>query len=113
MPNLGEHGREETRDTLFPCGVYEYLILAFDVLWIGGVVDNPARDSICEFRDASLDKVVDVGRDSPNRDRFVAVWGLGDASMRLQRFKKGSSCSYVFVSGLKNVNPRSESRRLS
>ena len=51
-------------------------MLAFDVLWVEGPVDSGTRDTIRKFRDASLDKAVNVERDSPNCNSLVAAWKL-------------------------------------
>ena len=84
-------------------------MLAFDVLWAAGIIDSGTWDTICKFRDASLDKAVNVERDSPNCNCLVAARKLlGEVSC-----DRGNGCPHVFVSGLKNFNPRSESRSLS
>ena len=84
-------------------------MFAHDVLWVEGTVEDRTRDTVREFRNASLDKAVNVERDSSNRDGFVTAWKFYEA----RTSNKGSHRSYVFVSGLKNLNPRSESRVFS
>ena len=76
MPNLGEHGSKGTRDTLCSSRVYERFIFAFDVLWVGRRVGNPARDAVCELRDTSPDKTVNIERNSSNCDRFVTAYNI-------------------------------------
>lgn len=83
MPNLGEHGCEKITDTLLSIGIYERFILALDVLWVGGSENDPAWDTVCEFRDSSFHKAVDVDRNGSNRNCFVTAWKLsGEASTR-------------------------------
>jgi hypothetical protein len=79
------------------------------MFWVVGLVVDLARDTIREFRNTPFDKAVDVERDSPNRNCLVTVVGNYQAVF----FNKESNRAHVFVSGLKNFNPRSESRRLS
>lgn len=60
VPDLGKHGHESIAETLFPFSIGEGFVLAFDVLWVGGIIDNVAPDTICEFCDPPFDKAVDV-----------------------------------------------------
>ena len=81
MPNLGKHGIESARDKLVSHFIYECLVLALDVRWVGRVVVYRERDTVRELRNASLDKTVDVKRNSSNCDCFVTARGLsGEAS---------------------------------
>lgn len=59
-PDLGKHGIISTRDALISQVVYVRFLLAFDMCLVEGVVEDSARNAICKFRDASLDKVVNV-----------------------------------------------------
>ena len=107
MLNLGEHRLESTSDTLVSFKIYVSFTLALGMLWVGWVVDNRARDPIRKLRDASSDEVIDVERHSSNRGCFVAG---RKASIEAS---PGRVATHVLVSGLKNLNPRSESRPLS
>ena len=93
MPNLGEQGRESTRNTLVSFEVYICFTLAFDMFRVQGVVDNRARDPIRKFRDAPSDKAVDVERDSSNGNCFVTAWKV---SIKASTGKKTTpTCSYL------------------
>ena len=72
------------------------------------MIGDGARDAICEPRYTSTYKIVNTERDGSDSNCFVAVEELLDEALT-----KKSNHSHVFVSGLKNFNPRSESRRLS
>ena len=60
VPNLGKHGLESVRDELVSKFIYECFGLALDVRLVERVVAYRARDTVCEFRDAPLDKPVDM-----------------------------------------------------
>jgi hypothetical protein len=49
VPNLRDHGRESIGETLVSVDVYERSMLAFDVLWVGWLVDNGTRYAVGEF----------------------------------------------------------------
>ena len=108
VPNLKEHDLEGIGNALFSFNVYVYFVLAFDVRQGDRVVGDGARDAICEPRYTSTYKIVNTIRDGSDCDCFVAVEELSDEALT-----KKSNHSHVFVSGLKNLNPRPESRRFS
>lgn len=56
-----------------PQFVYECFVLAFDVLWVGGLVDGGTRGAVCKSCDASFDKVVNVVRDGSDSNRFATI----------------------------------------
>ena len=108
VPNLKEHDLEGIGNALFSLNVHVCFVLTFDVRQCDREVGNGAGDAICVPRYTSTYKIVNTKRDGSNCDRFVAVERLSDEALT-----KKSNQSHVFVSGLKNLNPRSESRRLS
>ena len=56
-------------------------MLASGMFWVEGPEENGARDTVCEFRNASFDKTIDVERDSSHRNRFVTAWDSSDESL--------------------------------
>jgi len=48
-------------------------MFAGDMLWVVGLEVDPTRDTICESRNTSFDKAVNVERDGSNRNCFVGV----------------------------------------
>ena len=80
---LGEHGPESTRDALVSFGVNVSFMLAFDVLWVKGHIDDSAWNAIRELRNTPCDNSLDVERDRSNRDCFVTAWkSLREVSTR-------------------------------
>ena len=59
-PNLGEHAPESLRDKLFSYDIRVHFVLAFDVLWVSGLVGDRTRGTICESCDAPSDEAIDV-----------------------------------------------------
>ena len=108
MPNLKEHDLEGIGNALFSLNVYVSFVLAFDVCRGNRVVGDGARDAICVPRYTSTYKIVNAKRDGSDCNCSVTVEGLSNEAST-----KKSGHSHVFVSGLKNLNPRSESRRSS
>jgi hypothetical protein len=57
---------------------------AFGVLRVGGYVESSARVTVCESRNASLHKTVNVKRDRSYCDRFVT----GNYQVKLRRVEQ-------------------------
>ena len=108
VPNLKEHDLESIGNALFSLNIYVCFVFTLDVRQGDRVVGDGAGDAICVPRYTSAYKIVDTKRDGSDCDCFVAVKGLSDEAWTKKNYR-----SHVFVSGLKNLNPRSESRRSS